>query len=233
MSAEIAIPGTFRGYPVKVRNFEIGKREFRLLGPANYECLIDEPAVVKRFEKDEFLPYWAEFWPACVLLAEQVAGWPAVESASGGPGGRPRVLEIGCGLGLPSIVALARGYDVLASDYDDDALAFVAESARVNQLPVPTLRFVDWRERYDDLRFDRVIAAEILYERRSLGPIAEFLRYHLRPAGEALLVDANRPTADAFPEIARAAGLRVEVSPLEGTAGGTTVKGRLMRLAHG
>lgn len=229
MSAEIAIPTALNGYPVKVRTFEIAGRTLRLLGPANYEALIDDPAVVKRFEKDEFLPYWAEYWPACTLLAELVAAWPDVRAAQA----PPRVLEIGCGLGLPSLVALDRGYDVLASDYDDDALAFVAESARVNQLPSPTLRFVDWRLRYDDLRFDHVLAAEILYERRSLGPIAEFLRYHLRPTGEALIVDANRPTADAFPAIARAAGLLVTIAALESTVGGVRVNGRLMRVTQG
>ncbi len=201
-------PGTLRGYPVKVRTFRLGGGEIRLLGPANFEDLVDDPRVVARFEQDEFMPYWAEFWPATMLLARVVADWP--------PAGDPpqRVLELGCGLGLVALLAAQRGYDVVASDYEDDALAFVAETARVNGLRPPAGRFIDWRRVYDDLRFDQIVACEVLYELRNLEPIATFLAGHLQPGGRALLVDSYRQTADGFPEAAEAAGLRVEVEPL-------------------
>lgn len=228
MSPQIPAPLAVRGYPVKRRTLAVAGRNYHLLGPANFEQLIDDPVVAARFAEDEFLPYWAEFWPAALLLAEQIASWPPVTSDP-----PPGVLEIGCGLGLPTLVALARGYAVVASDYDADALAFVAESARLNGLAPPALRFVDWRLRYDELRFDRIVAAEILYERRSLAAIAEFIRYHLRPAGEALIVDNNRPTADEFPALARAAGLCVRVEALELRDGdGAPLRGRASRLTH-
>lgn len=202
-------PRTLRGYPVKERIFQLGGAEIRLLGPANFEELVDDPRVVARFEVDEFMPYWAEFWPATMLLARIVADWPPV----GDP--RPRVLELGCGLGLVALLAARRGYDVIASDYEDDALAFVAETARFNGLPPPEGRFIDWRKQYTDLRFDHIVACEVLYELRNLAPIAGFIAGHLRPGGTALLVDSYRQTADGFADVARAAGLQVEVTALD------------------
>lgn len=204
-------PETFRGYPVRVRRFTFADRQIDLLGPDNFEALIDQPEFVERFYKqDEFLPYWAEFWPACLLLAEAVAEWPTVDPAAA----PVRVVELGCGLALPSLVAAARGYAVIASDYDEDALAFVRESARRNDLPIPETRFIDWRERYADLIGARIIAAEILYEARSIRPIADFLAAQLTADSDALICDRNRSTADAFPAAARDAGLEVTVQPV-------------------
>ena len=228
---ELSTIQTFRGYPVKVRRFEIAGREYELLGPDEYEKLLDDPGVLARFEKDEFMPYWAEFWPACLLLADAVATWPLVPGGLSEP---PRVLEIGCGLGLAGLVAASRGYQVIASDYDDDALAFVTESARRNGLPLPQTRFVDWREFYPDILVERVIAAEVLYEARNLQPIVEFLRNHLMPGGQAWIIDGNRSTADPFEGLARGRGLEVAVTPLRrgGIDGGKPIEGRLFRLTN-
>jgi SAM-dependent methyltransferase len=234
---------TLRGYSVIVRRFEFAGRAIELLGPGNFEGLIDDERVIERFAKDEFMPYWAEFWPACLLLADLLAAWPRVGVQTDEDAGRDSrgsgcemgishqrctlatpsatggrcydVLELGAGLGLVSLIASHLGYRVLCSDYEEDALAFVRESAQRNGIPPPETRYIDWRERYDELRFDRIVAAEVLYEKRNLAPIAEFVAQQLTPGGQAILVDRNRPTADAFPEIAAAAGLSVEVTPLK------------------
>lgn len=257
---ESAAMEALRGYPVRTRRVRAAGMEFLLLGPANYEELVDDPRVVRRFERDEYLPYWAEFWPACTLLVEALSALGARRSATsnrrapsaaapgappcGSPGAfrGPLLLELGCGLGLVSLAALRLGYRVIASDYDEDALAFVQESARRNGLPPPETRLIDWRETYDDVRPDVIVAAEVLYETRSLRPVAEFVAGHLAPAGVALISDANRSTADDFPMVARHCGLDVRTETVEATPaadplwesatgpGPRTVRGRVFHL---
>jgi predicted nicotinamide N-methyase len=197
----------FRGYRVHWEPLTVGGHTYELLMPVGPDELLDDPRVVARFERDEYLPYWATLWPAALLLAESVATWPAV---SGNP--EPStVLELGCGLGLVGLVALRMGCRVILSDYDEDALAFARASARHNGLLEPETRFIDWRLEYDDLRPQRILAADVLYETRNLRPIARFIRTHLAPGGVALVSDAQRSTADTFAAEARAAGLEVEV----------------------
>jgi SAM-dependent methyltransferase len=215
-----------RGYPVTVTRVGLAGRMFDVLGPANYEELVDSPEVARRFKQNEYLPYWAQVWPASLLLAEAVAAWPP---AGDDP---PQVLEIGCGLGLVSLLMSHLGYRVLAADQDEDALAFVAESARRNGVAVPETRFLDWHKTDLDMTFDRIVAADVLYETRHLRPVAEFVHDHLKPGGFALIADPNRFTADEFDTMARHCDLAVHVAAVErpGESGDKPIQGRIFRL---
>jgi predicted nicotinamide N-methyase len=216
----------FRRYPVTVTRLAFAGRTFELLGPANYEELLDCPEVARRFEQTEYMPYWAQLWPAGLLLAATVARWPPAGDHS------LRALEIGCGLGLASLIVSHLGHRVLATDQDADALAFLAESARHNGVPVPETRLLDWQKDCLDMTFDRIVASDVLYETRHLRPVAEFVHDHLEPDGFALVVDPNRFTADEFDAIARHCDLAVRVANVETAdpAGGNPIHGRLFHL---
>ena len=84
-------------------------RDLRLLRPRDAEALLDEHA----FEHEEFLPYWAELWPSSLALANALSR-RALRGA--------RTLELGCGLGLPSIAAAIAGGRVLATDWSSAAV---------------------------------------------------------------------------------------------------------------
>ena len=114
-----------------------------------------------------------------------------------------RVVELGCGLGVPSIAAARAGAIVVATDSSAEALELVARNAQANDLRIETAR-VDWAEP-DELvsrgPFDLVLAADVLYERASVAALLSLLP---RLAPEAWLADPGRPGADAFVEQVRA-----------------------------
>ena len=157
----------------------VGEVELSLLRPVAPEELIDEAA----FAADEFLPYWAELWPAAGALA---AALP--ERFDG-----RRVVELGCGLGLPSLVAAARGAVVTATDWAGDAVELLLRNAERNGLTVGA-EVRDWREQWDE-RFDLAIAADVLYEQRNVTPVAAAL---VTLAPEALVGLAGRPYEAEF-----------------------------------
>jgi predicted nicotinamide N-methyase len=161
-----------------------------LVRPVLPEDLIDEDA----FAVDEFLPYWAELWPAALALAEAL---PDVRGL--------RVVELGCGLGVPSLVASARGAEVTATDWAADAIELLRENATRNGLALRA-EVRDWRDEWDE-HFDLVLAADVLYERRNVEPLVARLRA-LAPV--ALVGLAGRPYEQAF---LAAAGDVEEVAP--------------------
>ncbi|MFL5845229.1 MAG: class I SAM-dependent methyltransferase [Solirubrobacteraceae bacterium] len=157
-------------------------RELLLLRPRDTEELLDE-AVFE--DRDEFIPYWADLWPSAILLARTLAG----RSLRGA-----RVLELGCGLGLPSLAAAQAGGRVLATDWAPDALEAVELNAAHNEVAVETL-VSDWRAPGELLArgpFDLVIAADVLYERRNVTPLTELIE---RLDTVVWLADPGRPPA--------------------------------------
>jgi predicted nicotinamide N-methyase len=110
-----------------------------------------------------------------------------------------RVVELGCGLGVPSLAAARRGAKVLATDSDEEALDLVERNARENGLEVETMP-VDWADPDDLIErapFDLVIAADVLYERPSAAQLLELLP---KLAPEAWVTEPGRPASEPFLE---------------------------------
>ena len=107
------------------------------------------------------------------------------------------MVELGCGLGVPSLAAARGGAMALATDSDAEALDLVERNARANGLEVETLA-VDWSapdELIERAPFDLAIAADVLYERPGVAQLLEILP---KLAPEAWIADPNRPAAEAF-----------------------------------
>lgn len=191
-----------RGHLVSIVSVAAGDRTYQLLVPTDPEELLESPAVAERFARDEYMPYWATLWPAAFVLAEVIGAGPDLNNID--------ILELGAGVGLVGLVAAGRGGRVTISDYDGDAIAFALENARRNNLPTPCVANIDWRRSYPE-RYDCILAADVLYEARNLEPVARFVAEHLTEGGQALICDANRSTCDPFEQVAREAGLNVDV----------------------
>lgn len=176
-------------------------RELELIAPRNADDLLSE----EDFARDDRLPYWADLWPSSYALSDRVA------SEKGGAGSRrTRLLELGCGLGLVTIAALSAGFDALATDYYADALLFTRANAWRVLGKDPAVRLVDWRDLPSDLGvFDRVVAADVVYETRYAAMVAEVLARTLAPEGEALIADPGRTDLPAFLRECESRGLVV------------------------
>jgi predicted nicotinamide N-methyase len=163
--------------------------ELTLLQPCEAAELPDDGAV----EWAPLVPYWSVLWRSGIALAHEVA---AAELA-----GR-RVVELGCGLGAPSLAAARGGADVVATDGDDEALELLDRNARENALHLDTA-CVEWADA-DALvargPFDLVLAADVLYER---GSVAQLLSLLPRLGGELWIADPGRPAFGTFLELAR------------------------------
>jgi predicted nicotinamide N-methyase len=168
---------------------KVGGRRVSLLRPRVADALLDEEA----FEQEEFLPYWAELWPSAITLAREVARLD-VDGL--------RLLELGCGLGLPSIVAALRGAQVLATDWSPDAIEVAARNAERNGAELETA-LAAWGTAsalVDAAPWDLVLGADLLYERRNVEQLLVLLP---RLGDDVLLSEPGRPFESTFLERAR------------------------------
>jgi predicted nicotinamide N-methyase len=166
------------------RSIELPSGELRLLQPQESAELADAGAV----EWAPIAPYSSVLWRSGVALACELDG-VALRGL--------RVVELGCGLAVPSIAAARAGGAVLATDACAEALTLVARNAQANDVRIETAT-VDWTDPDDLVRrapFDIVLAADVLYERASVDLLLSLLP---RLAPEAWLADPGRPAAGEF-----------------------------------
>jgi predicted nicotinamide N-methyase len=160
--------------------------ELRVLQPAEAAEIPDDHQV----EWAPLAPYWSVLWRSGVALARELDG----QALRG-----QRIVELGCGLAVPSIAAARAGAIALATDADPEALELVACNARANYVFVDTAQ-VKWAEA-DELvargPFDLVLGTDVLYERPSVDLLLKLLP---RLAPVAWIADPGRPAAEAFLE---------------------------------
>ena len=114
------------------------------------------------------------------------------------------MLELGCGLALPSIAAALAGARVLATDWSPESIVVAAENARRNGLEVETARcsWADPGQLVARAPWDVVLAADVLYEGRDVPLLLDLLPRLVDERGEVLLADPRRPRLDSFLEAA-------------------------------
>jgi predicted nicotinamide N-methyase len=180
-----------------------GPLTLEILRPPDPAALID----IERFKEEEYMPYWAELWASGVKLAAAIADRDVDGLA---------VLELGCGLGVPSVTAALGGAKVLAVDWAQEALDVTRQNAERNGASVETLR-ADWSKPERLLArapFDLVLCADVLYEPRNVDALLELLP---KLTAEVLLGEPGRQTAGRFFELAERdwqIGREAEVSVL-------------------
>lgn len=218
--------------PVMVTTHDFGPYTVRLVRPAEPDRLLDDPLVRSWNDSDDYMPYWAYLWPGASFLAEAVAieRWPD----SGHTGSEPEVLEIGCGVGLAGLVALARGLRVAFTDYDRAPLGFIDRSVRESGFD-PTrysTALLDWRD-LPDRRYPIILGSDVLYERRLVPLVANLLATMLAPGGLGLIACPGRESASSFPATLAAHGLTCREEPVETVADdGRRIVGILYRIGR-
>ena len=175
-------------------------------------------------------------WPSGLQLAMRLA------ARNLKPG--ERILEMGCGLALASLVGHRRGADVTASDKHPLTEQFLAHNLRLNDLPPMAYRHGEWALPAEGAapeagavrgRYDLLIGSDVLYERGSGALLSAFIGRHARPQAEVWIVDPDRGNRPAFNRAMATLGfgLREERLDHAATAAGDAYKGRLLVYTRG
>lgn len=129
-------------------------------------------------------------WPSGLILADMMSKLKLSNT---------RILEVGCGIGLASMVAASRGADITASDYHPITPDLLRDNILLNDLP--KIRYIhgDWRKPITNSGvFDLIIGSDLLYDRKNLETLATFINCHLARDGKVIIIDPKRKLANKF-----------------------------------
>ncbi|MFA6986290.1 MAG: methyltransferase domain-containing protein [Arenimonas sp.] len=179
------------GYSVHTTTVHIGDVDYRIRALSDKQQFADAGGEAERAGiSSATWPIFGVLWPAGSVLAEEMCTFEVAGK---------RVLEIGCGLGLSSLVLQGRGADITASDHHPLAGEFLAANAILNDLPPIAFRIAQWSGPNPDLgSFDVIIGGDVLYQRDHVGLLSGFLAEHARPEAEILITDPGRSHGNAL-----------------------------------
>lgn len=140
---------------------------------ADFHCFLDETS----------WPIFGKVWPSAIVLAEYLVGRELTKG---------RILEIGCGLGFPSLILKKKGEDITASDGNPYAEKFLKLNCLQNNLEMPKFLIVDWTQTQTEIKYDLIVGSDIIYERTHPAELASFLSETLAEWGKVILCDPNR-----------------------------------------
>ncbi len=182
-------------YRVGFEPFKIRDIHLNLLKVTDLEHLLggkDPFADVSAF------PFWIKLWEAAMVLAD-------VMSTMEPEGDNRRVLELGAGIGVPGLVAAARGFEVTLSDYEPHILDFQRVSAMASGLEKNVdVTIIDWKKPPELPAYDIILGAEILFRDEFFKPLLKVFDRYLKPDGVIYLAhDARRQSLPPFLKIAQ------------------------------
>ncbi len=191
----------------------IGDISLTLETPPDLDALLDRAAAANPQAVDT-IPYYAILWPAAHGLARTL--WEHRAELRRGS----RVIELGCGLGLPSILAARLGARVLATDFHPDTGTWLLHNAALNHVDL-TYMLLDWNSLLDPAHLPRyqtaplIIGSDLLYERRHIPALISAIETLCAPGGHAVISDPGRDNLPLFVAGMEDSGWRSTLIPVD------------------
>ena len=209
------------GYLVKIETLCVGGTDMQIRSLLDRQQFSDPLGEAERAGiTSTDWPLFGLVWPSSQVLAEAMQQVDLIGK---------RVLEVGCGLALASMVVRYRQGDITASDRHPLAGPFLQDNLQRNGLA--PVRFVagDWGALDDTLgRFDLIIGSDVLYERQQPDVLSHFIEAHSNAAMEVLIVDPDRGNRNAFSRCMGKLGFEFSERRVPALPGGAPYKGRLL-----
>lgn len=135
-------------------------------------------------------PLFGIIWPSSEVLAHFMSFYP-IDGI--------RILEVGCGIGLASLILNHRRADITCTDYHPEAKGFLQENTRINNGPeIPFIRTA-WSDKNTSLgKFDLIIGSDLLYERNHAAELSNFIDQHSNSYCDVIIVDPGRGQSAHF-----------------------------------
>jgi len=162
----------------------VNGRKFQMLLPKDLTRFINTRDVFHEF------PLWAKIWPASWVLAGFLAEMPADQTK--------KIMEIGAGTGLVSIVAAAFGHNITLTESNPDALLFARANAHCNGCPQLPIMELDWNRPQLRDTVDYIVASEVAYKKDDLRALLSLFNRCMKPGGQIFLAGEMRKVSKDF-----------------------------------
>jgi len=179
------------GYSVETATYRIGAQDYRIRSLSDRQQYWDPDGRAEQAGiSSATWPIFGVVWPSGIALAQEMSHFAFAGL---------KILEVGCGIGLSSLVLQRLGADITASDYHPLAEEFLRFNSNLNGLPPIKFHNAPWAGPNPLLgRFDLIVGSDLLYERGHPALLSGFLACHTESAARVILADPGRSRCGQF-----------------------------------
>jgi predicted nicotinamide N-methyase len=173
------------GLRLSYQTIEFGKIDIHLCTLRNKQEFHDPAGIAEKLGiSSASWPIFGVIWPSSLVLAHFIVDYQT---------GSKRIMEVGCGMALSSLLLNKQGDDITATDYHPETQNFLQRNALLNGGGAIAFEQTDWANKSDELGlFDLIIGSDLLYEDSHIELLASFIEGHSNPACEVIIVDPGR-----------------------------------------
>ena len=154
-------------------------------------------------------PLFGVIWPSSIVLAHYISSYDTTGK---------RILEVGCGMALSSLLLNSQHADITATDYHPEVGFFLQRNTRLNKGQNIDFERVDWSDETDTLGlFDLIIGSDLLYEDQHIKLLADFIVRHANTMSEIIIVDPGRGRTNKLSLLMEEYGFKHTQIPAEQT----------------
>lgn len=170
---------------LRYQTIEFGKTDIHLCTLRNRQEFHDPEGVAEKLGiSSATWPLFGVVWPSSIVLAHLMDDFDTESK---------RILELGCGIALTSLLLNKHSADITATDYHPEVKAFLDRNALLNGDKAINFEQVDWAAENDELDlFDVIVGSDVLYEDDHVELLANFIESHAKPSCEVILIDPGR-----------------------------------------
>jgi predicted nicotinamide N-methyase len=178
-----SIKSFFQQYETEKVSLTIQNKPFSFLIPKKLDQFIDEKDVLKQF------PLWAKIWESSLVLSDYLVSHYKSPK---------RILELGAGLGVNSIIASSLGHQVTLTEFDPHAFQFAQANASINSCHTIDFKMLDWQSPDVESKFDMIVGSELIDKESVFAAMSHFFHHYLLNDGEIILANELRKTSKLF-----------------------------------
>jgi predicted nicotinamide N-methyase len=179
-----SIESFYQTYNTETVVMKIGDKPFSFITPQNLDELMDTSE-----DSNIIFPLWVKIWESSIILADYLINLKKTSK---------KILELGAGLGITSIIAESFGYRVTSTEYDSQALKFLMANAHINDCQTLNIQRLNWHEPDIVGQFDIIVGSELVYKESDFKPLIALFQKFLLPGGEIILANEPRKSLEPF-----------------------------------
>ncbi len=177
---------------VKYTTIEFGNIDLHVRTLKDNQQFFDKDDIAKNLGISSALwPLFGIIWPSSKVLANYMLHFDTTSK---------KVLEVGCGIGLSSLLLNHLDAHITATDYHPEVESFLLKNTHLNDdKKIPFIR-ADWAEAKNSAfdEYDLIIASDVLYESSCAELLSTFLNQYAKKSCEIIIVDPDRGNHSKF-----------------------------------